>query len=103
LPGLAELRAALELKSQEFRHIVKKGRTHTQDATPLTLGQEFSGYLAKVVHGERWVSQSLEDVMYLAQGTAVGTGLNTYVGFDYKVAAQVLDSLSRLLRISSRP
>lgn len=90
LPGLAELEASLEAKSQEFADIIKIGRTHTQDATPITLGQEFSGYVAQVKLGIKRVKSSLEDVMYLAQGgTAVGTGINTYVGFAEKVAAAI--------------
>jgi fumarate hydratase class II len=90
LPGLTELKAALQERTHEFSDIIKIGRTHTQDATPLTLGQEFSGYMAQVELGIHRVTQSLEDVMYLAQGgTAVGTGINTYIGFAEKIAAQV--------------
>jgi fumarate hydratase class II len=69
---------------------VKIGRTHTQDATPLTLGQEFSAYVAQLEHGIKRIEDSLDDVYELAQGgTAVGTGLNTYIGFQEKFAAQV--------------
>ncbi len=77
LPALTGLHAALETKSREFSHIIKIGRTHTQDATPLTLGQEFSGYAAQVKHGCERVRTALKDLYPLAQGgTAVGTGLN---------------------------
>lgn len=74
----------------EFQDIVKIGRTHTQDATPLTLGQEFSAYVSQLEHGLIRVEEALKDVYDLAQGgTAVGTGLNTYTGFQEKFAAQV--------------
>ena len=74
----------------EFQDIVKIGRTHTQDATPLTLGQEFSAYVCQLEHGLIRVEEALKDVYDLAQGgTAVGTGLNTYTGFQEKFAAQV--------------
>ncbi|MFL5002548.1 MAG: lyase family protein, partial [Xanthobacteraceae bacterium] len=77
LPALAGLHAAIETKSGEFSHIIKIGRTHTQDATPLTLGQEFSGYAAQVKHGCDRVRAALKELYPLAQGgTAVGTGLN---------------------------
>ncbi|CAG9318306.1 unnamed protein product [Blepharisma stoltei] len=90
IPGLRKLHQALVDKSKEFADIIKIGRTHTQDATPITLGQEFSGYAAQVENGIRRVERSLEDVYYLAQGgTAVGTGINTYVGFPEKFAADV--------------
>src|ERR1700688_2978848 len=76
LPALAHLHAALERKRKTFGGIVKIGRTHTQDATPLTLGQEFSGYAAQVKSGRERVSQALKHLYPLAQGgTAVGTGL----------------------------
>lgn len=90
IPRLTELRDALEAKSQEFEHIIKIGRTHLQDATPLTLGQEFSGYVAQLTKGIGRVEAILPNLRYLAQGgTAVGTGLNTKKGFAEKVAAQV--------------
>lgn len=74
----------------EFADIVKIGRTHTQDATPLTLGQEFSAYVSQLGHGLIRIEEALKDVYELAQGgTAVGTGLNTYIGFQEKFAAQV--------------
>jgi fumarate hydratase class II len=82
LPKLAGLRQALAAKRDEFNDIVKIGRTHTQDATPLTLGQEFGAYVYQLEQCEKRIIQSLEDVYQIAQGgTAVGTGLNTYIGF----------------------
>lgn len=90
LPALQYLIEALEEKVQAFDGIVKIGRTHTQDATPLTLGQEFSGYVAALKLGARRIEESLNDVYALAQGgTAVGTGLNAPVGFDRAFAAKV--------------
>jgi fumarate hydratase class II len=82
LPALGHLRAALQAKTKAFRSIVKIGRTHTQDATPLTLGQEFSGYAAQVTSGIARVKTGLKELYPLAQGgTAVGTGLNAKRGF----------------------
>ncbi|SCU87642.1 LAME_0D10902g1_1 [Lachancea meyersii CBS 8951] len=90
LPELTALRDSFARKSQEFDSIVKIGRTHLQDATPLTLGQEFSGYTQQLTNGITRVEQSLHHLKYLAQGgTAVGTGLNTKIGFAEKVAEQV--------------
>ncbi|KAH8835170.1 L-Aspartase-like protein [Flagelloscypha sp. PMI_526] len=90
LPALTELHDALEAKAKAFDHIVKIGRTHLQDATPLTLGQEFSGYVQQVANGIARVKDTIPRLSYLAQGgTAVGTGLNTRKGFDAKVAEQV--------------
>ena len=90
LPSLVALRDALAAKSIAFEPLVKIGRTHMQDATPLTLGQEFSGYRAQIDHAIRRVSAVLPALYPLAQGgTAVGTGLNTAKGFDVKFAAQV--------------
>jgi fumarate hydratase class II len=92
LPGLRKLHAALEAKSQDFKDIIKIGRTHTQDATPLTLGQEFSGYAHQVKKGIERVEASLGDIYELAQGgTAVGTGLNTQVGWAETVAANMAE------------
>jgi fumarate hydratase, class II len=83
LPGLRKLHGALVAKSDEFKDIIKIGRTHTQDATPLTLGQEFGGYAHQVAKGIARVEACLPDIYELAQGgTAVGTGLNTRVGWD---------------------
>jgi fumarate hydratase class II len=90
LPGLRKLHAALEDKRQAFEHIIKIGRTHTQDATPLTLGQEFSGYVHQVATGLRRVESALGHIHELAQGgTAVGTGLNTRPGWAEEVAANM--------------
>jgi fumarate hydratase class II len=90
IPALQKLRNALNDKSQAWKNIVKIGRTHTQDATPLTLGQEFSGYTQQVENGIERVEQSLPKLMELAQGgTAVGTGLNAPVGFDRMVADRI--------------
>ncbi|MBY3298207.1 class II fumarate hydratase, partial [Rhizobium laguerreae] len=82
LPALKHLHAALDMKVTEFSHIIKIGRTHTQDATPLTLGQEFSGYAAQVGSAIKRIELTLPGLCELAQGgTAVGTGLNAPVGF----------------------
>ncbi|MGE0046391.1 MAG: lyase family protein, partial [Hyphomonadaceae bacterium] len=82
LPGLTRLLAALRAKEEAFKDIIKIGRTHTQDATPLTLGQEFSGYAHAVENSIRRIEESMIDLFELAQGgTAVGTGLNAPVGF----------------------
>jgi fumarate hydratase class II len=90
LPALKHLHAALDAKAKGWAHIIKIGRTHTQDATPLTLGQEFSGYATQVANGIRRIESTLPDLMQLAQGgTAVGTGLNAPVGFAEKVAARI--------------
>ncbi len=90
LPALAVLRNALNDKSQEFRKIIKIGRTHTQDATPITLGQEFSGYVAQLDNGIKRIKAGLKELMPLAQGgTAVGTGLNTKPGFAKMFAEEV--------------
>lgn len=90
LPALRTLRNALNDKAEQWKHIIKIGRTHTQDATPLTLGQEFSGYTAQVEHGIQRIEMTLPGLMQLAQGgTAVGTGLNAPVGFAEKVAEHI--------------
>jgi fumarate hydratase class II len=90
MPALAHLHTALDRKSKEFAHIIKIGRTHTQDATPLTLGQEFSGYSAQIAAATRRIKDSLWGLYELAQGgTAVGTGLNAPVGFAEKVAERI--------------
>jgi fumarate hydratase class II len=87
IPHLKELIASLKVKANEFKDVIKIGRTHTQDATPLTLGQEFGGYVAQLENGLKRVELALHDVLEIAQGgTAVGTGLNTYIGFAEKVA-----------------
>ena len=96
LPALRHLHQALDAKAKAWAHIIKIGRTHTQDATPLTLGQEFSGYAAQVGNGIKRIESTLPDLMQLAQGgTAVGTGLNAPKGFAEKVAARIAE-LTRL-------
>ncbi len=90
LPALALLRATLHAKAQAFDDIVKIGRTHLQDATPLTLGQEFSGWVAQLAHAERHVRDALPHLCELALGgTAVGTGLNAPPGYADQVAADL--------------
>jgi len=90
LPALRHLHAALDAKAKAWNAIIKIGRTHTQDATPVTLGQEFSGYAQQISNGIKRIEQTLPLLMELAQGgTAVGTGLNAPVGFAEKVAARV--------------
>ncbi|KAG5288151.1 hypothetical protein I7I48_10286 [Histoplasma ohiense] len=90
LPSLTSLRNALQRKVEQFENIIKIGRTHLQDATPLTLGQEFSGYVAQLDRGIERVQNTLPHLRYLAQGgTAVGTGLNTFKGFDKAIAEEV--------------
>lgn len=87
IPKLQKLKDVFEEKSKEFSDIIKIGRTHTQDATPLTLGQEFSAYVSMLEHGLERVEEALNGVYEIAQGgTAVGTGLNTYQGFSEKIA-----------------
>jgi len=90
LPSLAGLGASLEQKSAAFANLVKIGRTHLQDATPLTLGQEFSGYVAQLCHAETAIRAVLPPLYQLAAGgTAVGTGLNTHAEFGARVAAEL--------------
>jgi fumarate hydratase, class II len=90
LPALQKFQTALHAKAQAWKHIIKIGRTHTQDATPVTLGQEFSGYAQQIENGMKRIKQTLPDVMELAQGgTAVGTGLASPVGFAEKVAEHI--------------
>src|SRR6185436_121832 len=90
LPALKHLHAALEAKAKAWAHIIKIGRTHTQDATPLTLGQEFSGYSAQLASSVRRIKGVLYDLYELPQGgTAVGTGLNAPVGFAELVAERI--------------
>ncbi len=90
LPSLRALQATLQAKAEAFDHIVKIGRTHLQDATPLTLGQEISGWVAQLAHGERHVLAALPHLHELALGgTAVGTGLNAPKGYAEAVAAEL--------------
>jgi len=90
LPALKELKNALQKKADKFEQIIKIGRTHLQDATPLTLGQEFSGYVTQLEYGIERVQSALPRLRFLAQGgTAVGTGLNTFEGFAEDIATEV--------------
>jgi fumarate hydratase class II len=92
IPGILALRHALATKSVEFKDIVKTGRTHFMDATPLTLGQEFGGYVQQLDNGVRALNNALEMVKELALGgTAVGTGLNAPKGYDVLVAQKIAD------------
>lgn len=90
IPALRKLEKALNQKVEQFKDIVKIGRTHLQDATPITLGQEFSGYASQITHGITRLDQSLEGLEELAiGGTAVGTGINTHPQFAAKVCEQL--------------
>jgi len=90
LPALKHLHTALAAKVTAWSDIIKIGRTHTQDATPITLGQEFSGYATQVANGIARIEQTMPKLMELAQGgTAVGTGLNAPIGFDKMVAERI--------------
>ena len=95
IPGIRKLHDALDEKAKEFNDIIKIGRTHTQDATPLTLGQEFSGYVTQLKFSLDRIEATLPRLYLLAAGgTAVGTGLNTRKGFAEKVCfiAQIISS-----------
>jgi fumarate hydratase class II len=90
IPGITKLRDTLAAKSKAFMHVVKIGRTHFMDATPLTVGQEFSGYVAQLTHGLKAINNSLSHLSELALGgTAVGTGINTPKGYDVVVAKHI--------------
>jgi len=92
IPGVVTLRNTLAKKAEEFKDIVKTGRTHLMDATPLTLGQEFSGYVSQLDHGIKAIKNTLEHLLELALGgTAVGTGINTPPGYAVKVADKIAD------------
>jgi len=92
LPGVEKLKNALSEKSETFRSVVKIGRTHLMDATPLTLGQEFSGYVSQLDHGIKALKNTLDHLSELALGgTAVGTGINTPKGYAEKVAAYIAE------------
>ena len=92
IPGMEKLRDTLRAKSEEFKSIVKTGRTHFMDATPLTLGQEFSGYTQQITNSIRALKNALQMVSELALGgTAVGTGLNTPKGYDVLVAKKIAE------------
>ncbi len=90
LPGIEKLRDTLQQKSNEYMHVVKIGRTHFMDATPLTVGQEFSGYVSQLNHGIKAIKNTLAHLSELALGgTAVGTGINTPEGYAENVAKQI--------------
>jgi len=90
IPSLEQLRESLDNKSKKFNDIIKVGRTHLQDATPLSLGQEFSGYVSAIDHGIDRLKKALDNCLELAAGgTAVGTGINTIEGFDNDIAEEI--------------
>lgn len=90
IPGIEKLRNTLDAKAKEFMHVVKIGRTHFMDATPLTVGQEFSGYVSQLDHGLRAIKNSLTHLSELALGgTAVGTGINTPKGYSENVSGHI--------------
>tara|TARA_R110001583_G_scaffold21479_3_gene81642 strand:+ start:3312 stop:4709 length:1398 start_codon:yes stop_codon:yes gene_type:complete len=92
IPGIESLRDTLQAKSEEFKNVVKIGRTHLMDATPLTIGQEFSGYVSQLNHGLKALKNTLPHLAELALGgTAVGTGLNTPKGYDILVAQKIAE------------
>ena len=92
IPALEQLQNSLVLKQEKFKDIIKIGRTHLQDATPLTLGQEFSGYVTQIKYGIERIKATLPKIYQLAQGgTAVGTGLNSKLGFAEKFAEKVAE------------
>jgi len=92
IPGIEQLRDTLQAKSEAFKDVVKIGRTHLMDATPLTLGQEFSGYVSQLNHGLKALRNTLDHLSELALGgTAVGTGLNTPKGYDVLVAKYIAE------------
>jgi fumarate hydratase class II len=100
LPNLKILEKELKKKSKEFNKIIKVGRTHLQDATPLSLGQEFSGYCVQLKKCIERIEHALKEIFYLAQGgTAVGTGLNSKKNFDKKIVREI----ARYTRISFKP
>ena len=100
LPSLKLLEKELDKKLNEFKKIVKVGRTHLQDATPLTLGQEFSGYLTQLKKCISRIENALKEIHFLAQGgTAVGTGLNTKKNFDKKIIKEI----SKITKINFKP
>jgi fumarate hydratase class II len=102
VPALAHFHQALEAKAKAFAHVIKIGRTHLQDATPLTLGQEFSGYAAQIENGIARARSTLPHLFRVAQGgTAVGTGLNARRGFD-KAFARELAKITGLPFVSAR-
>ena len=100
LPSLNLLKKELKRNTQKFKNIIKVGRTHLQDATPLTLGQEFSGYYSQLEDSINRINIALKEINYLAQGgTAVGTGINTKKKFDVKICKEI----SKITKISFKP
>ncbi len=100
LPSLNVLEKELKKKSIQFKNIVKIGRTHLQDATPLSLGQEFSGYHSQIKKSIKRIEYALKEILYLAQGgTAVGTGINSKKNFDKKIVSQI----SKFTKIKFKP
>ena len=100
LPSLKLLNFELEKKTKEFKKIIKVGRTHLQDATPITLGQEFSGYNSQLSQCIKRIEVALQEIYFLAQGgTAVGTGLNTKKGFDKKI----VNELKKMTKLPFKP
>jgi len=100
IPSLKLLNSELKKKTKEFSKIIKIGRTHLQDATPITLGQEFSGYHSQLSKCIQRIERSLEEIYFLAQGgTAVGTGLNTKKGFDKKI----VNELKKITKLPFKP
>lgn len=92
IPGVEKLRDTLQAKAEQYKDVVKIGRTHLMDATPLTIGQEFSGYVSQLNHGLKALNNTLEHLAELALGgTAVGTGLNTPAGYDVLVAEKIAE------------
>ena len=102
MPALGALQSTLTAKAEAFATIVKMGRTHLQDATPITLGQEMSGWVAQLVHGQACIERSLDALLELAVGgTAVGPGLNPHPEFGARVAQRLAQESGLALR--SRP
>jgi fumarate hydratase class II len=102
IPALQKLHGAIDDKAKQWQDIIKIGRTHTQDATPITLGQEFSGFAKQIENGIERIEQTLPRLMELAQGgTAVGTGLNAPIGFAEAVAARI-DAITNM-RFTTAP
>tara|TARA_B100000029_G_scaffold316865_1_gene309293 strand:+ start:14388 stop:15782 length:1395 start_codon:yes stop_codon:yes gene_type:complete len=102
IPNLKNLRDALNKKSEEYMKIIKLGRTHLQDATPLSLGQEFSGYVSAIDHGLKRLENALESCYELPiGGTAVGTGINTFDGFDEHVSKEISQITGLPFRVAS--
>ena len=104
LPSLKVLEKELKRKSIECKNIVKIGRTHLQDATPLSLGQEFSGYHFQVKKSIERIQYALKEILFLAQGgTAVGTGINSKKNFDKKIVKEIAKFTNCLLYTSPSP